>query len=305
MWGARGTTLLGLALIAVAGLFDAGRSTSRASRSPRSASAPRSGCALGATARGSSARSAARASSRRSRCSSSSRSAAGASRRRPAQIEDPLLAVPAPLTAGRRRTRLRIHARFARRGRRMLAAAARRLPRPARARPAPPDGRRGPATRCWSCRASSRCWLPAGERRGGDRRARATARGRAEVDLDGLRPHRAGTPASRIDWPVSPAGASCSSAGCAPTPTRARSSSLDLRGRRERGTPTPPCAPRPRCPCTWPSAAGSRCCSPGDRRPMAIGSGGHGWPQAHVRLALATAGRGPGRRGAHGPPRAR
>ena len=102
-----------------------------------------------------------------------------------------------------------------------------RAPRAARARARPRssirdplrlavrDGATGPGeTRsCWCCRASSR-WSRRGRgRRGGRRRrarrrgGRAALRGRldgsaAELDLDGLRPYRQGTPASRIHWPA-------------------------------------------------------------------------------------------------------
>ena len=145
-----------------------------------------------------------RACSRSSPCRSRRARPAPAAAARRACSDDPLLPAPAPLAAGR--------AAVARAHRRAL-----RAPRAQAC-----WRRRGSssATRSGSWRASSRSRgapdevlvLPRIEpvraaRRAGDGDGAAAARrGRppvaAEVDLDGLRPHREGTPASRIFWPA-------------------------------------------------------------------------------------------------------
>lgn len=111
----------------------------------------------------------------------------------------------------------------------------------------------------------------------------------AELDLDGLRPYRPGTPASRIHWPA-----------------LARSGEMLER----RLTAEADAAPLVVLDASRPPseesldravrAAGSLClhlarrggCSlllPGDRRPTAVGSDLAGWPALHARLALVEA----------------
>lgn len=116
------------------------------------------------------------------------------------EVIDPLLPEPAPLAMGRRSTRVRITARFARRGRRTLAPPVVQVRDPfglvTRTIPA------GPAAEVLVLPAIHPVVVAgAGADDGGlglGRRARPHS---AEIELEGIGPLRDGTPASRIHWP--------------------------------------------------------------------------------------------------------
>ena len=120
-------------------------------------------------------------------------------------ISEPLLGEAAPVPCGRRRTAVRVEARFARRGRRRLEPASLILRDPL-----------GVARRRAAVAAAQDVLvLPrvepvrpvdtAGE--GGGARAGAPVRGLPALEPDGLRPYRRGTPASRIHWAALARGA--------------------------------------------------------------------------------------------------
>jgi len=207
-------------------------------------------------------------------------------------IDDPLLPAPAPMAVGSRRTRVRIDARFGRRGRRVLAA-----PRVIVRDPF------GLATRVVASEDPAEVLvLPRLEPvlaspGGGDGTGLAARRGRpavaAEIDLDGLRPYREGAPASRIFWPAV-----------------ARGGGLMERRLRADGDTRPLVVVDPRFPagedeldaavraaaslCVYLARAGG--CAlllPGDRRPTGLEPTLAGWPHLHVRLAVLDAQRGP------------
>jgi uncharacterized protein (DUF58 family) len=207
-------------------------------------------------------------------------------------IEDELLSVAAPVTPGRRITEVRINARFARRGRKVLA--------PPRVVVRDPFGL---ATRVVVAAAADELLvLPrlepvVAEPGRGDGSGLAGRRGRpavaAEIDLDGLRPYREGAPASRIFWQG-----------------LARGGELMERRLRADGDSRPLVVLDPRAPtrredldaavraaaslCVYLARAGG--CAlllPGDRRPTALEPGLTGWPHLHVRLALVEDGAGP------------
>ena len=199
-----------------------------------------------------------------------SRSAAG---RRTARVRD-RRALRAPRAQARSAPPQRRRARPARRSRR---ASSRRRARP---------------TRCSCCRGSSRS---------SRRRARATAtglaarRGRpsvaAEVDLDGLRPHRARR--ARLAHLLAGARAqrrARSSAGCAPRATRARSSSSTRAA--PRATTTLDAAVRAAASLAVHLARRGGCALLLPGRPAARPSLEPtlaGWPHVHARLALVDA----------------
>jgi uncharacterized protein (DUF58 family) len=122
------------------------------------------------------------------------------------ELAEPLLGAPAPIAAGRRSVRIRVEARFARRGRRVL--------------PPPELVLRDPlglATRTVAAggdaaellvlpRVEPVTVLPEATSAGAGRLAAAPA-GVAEVEIDGLRSYRPGSPASRIHWPALARGA--------------------------------------------------------------------------------------------------
>jgi uncharacterized protein (DUF58 family) len=207
-------------------------------------------------------------------------------------IEDDLLPVAAPLPPGRRATRVRINARFARRGRKTLG--------PPHVVVRDPFGL---AERVVVAREPAEVLvLPrlepveslAGDGAGSGltaRRSRTTVA--AEVDLDGLRPLREGASASRIYWPA-----------------LARGGELLERRLRAEGDTRPLVVLDPRAPAADDDldaavrAAGSLCvhlaraggCAlllPGDRRPTALEPSLAGWSHLHVRLALVDARVGP------------
>jgi uncharacterized protein (DUF58 family) len=200
-------------------------------------------------------------------------------------VEDDLLPTPAVLAGGRQRTELRINARFARRGRKILPPPRIVVSDPFRL-----------ATRVITADEAVEVLVlprlepvvtPPG---GGDGRGLAARRGRpsiaAEVDLDGLRPYRPGAAASRIYWQG-----------------LARGGELMERRLRADGDTRPLVVLDPRRPAREEDldaavrAAASLCvhlariggCAlllPGDRRPTALEPTLAGWPHLHVRLAL-------------------
>jgi uncharacterized protein (DUF58 family) len=123
------------------------------------------------------------------------------------EVMEPLLGAPAPVRAGRRRQRIRIEVRFARRGLRRL-----EPPRLVLRDPL------GLAVRTLAARDTAPVEvlvLPRTEPvevhpehdASGAGRALAALAGAAEVELDGLRAYRPGSPASRIHWPPLARGA--------------------------------------------------------------------------------------------------
>jgi uncharacterized protein (DUF58 family) len=212
----------------------------------------------------------------------------------PARLVDPLLAAPVALPPGGRGGRVRIDARFGRRGRRRLA-----LPRVVIADPL------GLATRDISARPSAGddeiLVLPRIEpitrtSRDGDA-ARIVRRGRpaatAEVELDGIRPLRDGTPAARIFWPAVARGADPQerflTAGGDSRPLVV----LDPRG--AAGEEQLDAAVRATASLARALALSGGCgvLLPGDRRPTELGETLAGWAYVHARLAVVGAGAAP------------
>lgn len=204
------------------------------------------------------------------------------------EVRDTLLARPARLGLARRRTRVRIRARFARRGRRTLPAPAVLITDPlglagAVLTSSAPADEILVLPRVEPVRAAS----PGGGRAASGRGLRATG---AEADLDGLRMHRPGAPASRIAWQV-----------------YARTGELHERNLRAGGDARPlvvldlsatgvtedaDAAVRAAASLVVHLAERGGCALllPGERRPIAIDPGLRGWPAAHARLALAPVG---------------
>ena len=205
----------------------------------------------------------------------------------PARIADPLLPEPAPLRTGARGGRLRIEARFGRRGRRVLV-----LPRVLIADPL------GLATRAVSARPSPGddeiLVLPRIEpvvaAPGAGGAARIARRGRpavgAEVELDGIRPLRHGTPASRIFWPAVARGAEPQERFLTAASESRPVVVLDPRG--AAGDEALDAAVRAAASLARALATDGGCqvLLPGDRRPVDLGETLAGWPHVHARLAM-------------------
>jgi uncharacterized protein (DUF58 family) len=205
----------------------------------------------------------------------------------PARLVDPLLPAPAPLNTGARGGRVRIEARFARRGRRRLA-----LPRVVVGDPF------GLVTREVAGSPSAGhdeiLVLPRIEpivpaARGGEA-ARIARRGRptagAEIELDGIRPLRDGTPAARIFWPAVARGAEPQerllTAGGESQPLVV----LDPRGAADADHLDAAVRATASLARALATAGGCGVLLPGDRRPTELGETLAGWAHLHARLAL-------------------
>ncbi|CAA9509076.1 MAG: hypothetical protein AVDCRST_MAG85-2230, partial [uncultured Solirubrobacteraceae bacterium] len=204
-----------------------------------------------------------------------------------AELADPLLDDPVALGFGRAQRRTRIRARFGRRGRRTLAA--------------PKLVVRDPlglaSLTITGTDDDELLVLPRIEAvrplRAGDT-GRARRKGRpamaAEVELDGVREHRLGTPASRIYWPALARGA-----GLMERRLRAESDSrpmivLDARGAERDEDLDAAVRAAASLAVSLARDGGSQILLPGDRRPTALDETLGGWVHLHARLALVQGG---------------
>lgn len=202
----------------------------------------------------------------------------------PGFIDEPLLSEPVAISAGRRTSRVRIEATFSRRGRRALAPPLLVLRDPLglaeRTIHAGPPDEILVLPRTFPVRALG----GGGDAAGSHARALLTAA--AENEIDGLRPHREGVPASRIHWP-----------------SVARGNGLMERRLIAEADSRPIVVLDPRSPADTAAldaavrAAGSLLlhfarrsgCAlllPGDRRAVTVEPDLTAWPTLHVRLAL-------------------
>ena len=202
----------------------------------------------------------------------------------PGWIDEPLLPEPVRLPAGRTHARVRVDVTFGRRGRRTL--------------PPPTLVLRDPfglAQRVLTGAHSDDVTvlprvLPVRATGGGgdgvSAYSRAALIAAAETEIDGLREHREGTPASRIHWP-----------------TVARGAGLMERKLISEADSRPLVVLDPRAPASqdaldasvraaaslvvhFARKTGCGLVLPGDRRAVTIDPDLLAWPQAHVRLAL-------------------
>ena len=207
-------------------------------------------------------------------------------------IDDPLLPTPAPIGAGRRAAHVHVQARFARRGRKRLAA-----PRVVVRDPF------GLATRAVQGGGEAELLVlprveavltPVG---GGDGTGLAARRGRpavaAEVDLDGLRPHRAGAPASRMYWPaLARTGELMERRLRADTDTRPLVV-LDPRGAADEAALDTTVRGAASLCVHLAREGGCALLLPGDRRPIVLETTLAAWEHAHARLAVVSGAAGP------------
>jgi len=214
-----------------------------------------------------------------------------------AEIDDPLAGQPVPMTQalslirGGRRASVHIVARFPRRGLRALAAPslivhdALGLARMTRTATTPVQ------ELLVLPRTERVRWVEVG---GGDR-TRATAGAAAHdplaaVDVDGLRPYRPGTPASRIHWPALARGA-----GLLERRLQSEADTRPLVVLDVRGIGPAECldaAVRAAASLTLALARRGGCglLLGGERRPITVEPGLQSWPAAHARLALVEGG---------------
>src|SRR5829696_404242 len=200
-------------------------------------------------------------------------------------VEDDLLPMPAPLTSGERGHTVRISARFARRGRKVL-----RAPRVVVRDPlglasavvdAPEDAEILVLPRVERVRA------PGDDQHGAGtalRRGRPTLA--AEVDLDGLRPYREGAPASRIFWPALARGGELMERRLRADGDTRPLVVLDLRAPESEEAADAAVRATASLAVELARAGGCALLLPGDRRPSGLDPTLAGWPALHVRLAL-------------------
>jgi len=212
----------------------------------------------------------------------------------PSQLADPLMPNPVALRGGTHGGRVRIEARFARRGRRVLA-----LPRVVVADPL------GLATREVSARPSPEAdellVLPRIEpvvaAPGGGDAARITRRGLPalgiEIELDGIRPLREGTPAGRMYWPAIARGAEPQERFLAAASESRPVVVLDPRGAATEAALDAAVRATASLARALAQAGGCSVLLPGDRRPVELGETLHGWSHMHARLAIVGPSSGP------------
>lgn len=210
------------------------------------------------------------------------------------ELTDPLLSDPVPAGLGSAR-RLRINVRFARRGRRVLehGALVIRDPLGLAVREIPGRGGSGELLvlpRVESVLAATRGAGAPGEGAEADG-GRVALRGRldgsaAELDLDGLRPYREGTPATRIHWPaVARSGEMLERRLVADSDS---SPLVVLDASHPPSEEALDMAVRAAASLCLHLARSGGCAllAPGDRRPSPLSADLAAWPVAHARLAL-------------------
>ena len=213
------------------------------------------------------------------------------------ELRDPLLPEPVRFR-GRPPRRVRIDVRFARRGRRRLEPGTLVLRDPLRlaVRELPLAGGAGellvlPRVEPVVAVAGGASGAGVGPDGGGDG---AAPRGRidgmaAELDLDGLRPYRPGTPAARIHWPALARSGEMLERRLTADAESAPLVVLDAsRPQSEEALDRAVRAAASLC-LHLARRGGCALLLPGERRPVAVGPDLAGWPSLHVRLALVEA----------------
>ena len=211
----------------------------------------------------------------------------------PGFVREPLLPEPAPLPAGRRSLKFRVDASFERRGRRMLAPPSLVLRDPLGLVERVVFGERSDEVLVLP-RTSPVTPTASGGGEGVAAQARAMLTAAAETEIDGLRPHREGTPAARIHWSAYARGA-----GLMERNLRSESDSRPLVVVDPRGAAEPEhldAAIRAAGSILLHFARRGGCAIllPGDRRATVVEADLLAWPAVHVRLALLEDGAGPG-----------
>src|SRR3954447_24461686 len=207
-------------------------------------------------------------------------------------LEDPLLPSPAPIGAGRRAATVHIDARFARRGRKRLVEPSVIVRDPFGLATRVVQG--GGEAEVLVLPRIAKVRTPTGD---GDGTGLAARRGRpsvaAEVDLDGLRPHRPGAPASRMYWPAfARTGELMERRMRADTDTRPLVV-LDPRGAASEDALDAAVRAAASLAVHLARQGGCALLLPGDRRPTVLEPTLNAWEHAHARLAVVTGVRGP------------
>ncbi|HEU4656570.1 MAG TPA: DUF58 domain-containing protein [Capillimicrobium sp.] len=203
-----------------------------------------------------------------------------------AALEDPLLDAPYALPAGARSQRLRVDARFARRGRRELAPPALLLGDPLGLVSVRREAPGAPASVLVLPRIEPVVSARSGQGDGTGAGGRRSVGGAAEVELDGLRPWQPGTSASRIHWPALARGAGLVERRLLPEADARPLVVLDPRHPEDEAALDAAVRATASLAVHLARRGGCALLLPGDRRPTPLDAELHGWMPLHVRLAL-------------------
>src|SRR3954454_9464864 len=202
----------------------------------------------------------------------------------PGWIDEPLLPEPVRFRAGRRVARVRVEVTFGRRGRRRLAPPALVLRDPF-----------GLAQRAVTGTETDEILvlprvLPVRATAGGGdatpAHARAALIAAAETEIDGLREHRPGSPASRIHWPALAKGQGLMERKLISEADSRPLVVLDPRAPTSQEALDAAVRAAASLTVHFAKRSGVSLLLPGDRRAHTIEHDLLAWPQAHVRLAL-------------------
>ncbi|MDX6687363.1 MAG: hypothetical protein QOF86_3491 [Baekduia sp.] len=202
-------------------------------------------------------------------------------------VLDPLLPAPAPLATGRRLTRVRIDVRFSRRGRKLLVAPRVAVRDPFGLMVRLVRGADAPVDEVLILPRIERVRTPGADGEGSGslllgRRSSAAA----EVELDGLRQHRTGTPASRIFWPSLAKGGDLLERRLRADNDTRPLVVLDPRGAASEDDLDAAVRAATSLAVHLARDGGCAVLIPGDRRPTILDPGLTGWTHLHARLAL-------------------
>ncbi len=202
----------------------------------------------------------------------------------PGWIDEPLLPEPVRLGTGRSRARVRVEVTFARRGRRSLAPPSLVLRDPFGLAQRIIQGDRTDEVLVLPQVLPVRATAGGGD--GIAAHARAALIAAAETEIDGLREHREGSPASRIHWPTLARGAGLMERKLISEADSRPLVVLDPRAPAD--AEALDAAVRAAASLTVHFARKSGCglLLPGDRRATIVDPDLLAWPSAHVRLAL-------------------
>jgi uncharacterized protein (DUF58 family) len=202
----------------------------------------------------------------------------------PGYVDEPLLAAPVPVSAGRRRSTMRIEATFGRRGRRILEPPSLVLRDPLGLAQRTIRGQAPDEVLVLPRIMPVRAAASGGDAEGVHARSLLTAA--AETEIDGLRPHIEGSPASRIHWASLARGAGMMERKLVAEADARPLVVLDPRGAATRDALDAAIRAAGSLCVHFARRSGCALLLPGDRRVSVIEPDLGAWPQSHVRLAL-------------------
>jgi uncharacterized protein (DUF58 family) len=206
-----------------------------------------------------------------------------------AEVLDPLVGDPVPLPTARR-SAIRVLARFERRGVRRLEPPSLWLRDPLALAECARTAEGAPQDVLVLPRTEPVRWAGREGEAAGAAAARARAELLAAVEVDGLRPYRRGTPASRIHWQALARGAGLLERRLRVDGDQTPLVVLDARGSGPREHLDAAVRAAASLVLELARAGGSRLLLADERRALAIESDLTAWPAAHARLALVEGG---------------